>query len=86
MRGGCAGGAPRRHDLGLQPDAVHVDRTGGLPRLVQVASYATTVTFGDTVVGAAQDRVLTSTPTATGWQLTDAEVSGYVTWHPAGAG
>jgi hypothetical protein len=86
VRGGCEGGAPLRYDLGPQPNAVHVDRTGGPPRLVQVASYATTVTFGDTVVGAAQDWVLTSTPTATGWQLTDAEVSGNVNWHPAGAG
>ncbi len=44
------------------------------------------VAFGDTVVGAGQDWVFTSVPTATGWQLTDAEVGGQVNWFPATSG
>ncbi len=86
VRAGCDGSGPVRYDVGLRPNAVHVDRSGDEPRLVQVASYALHVTFGDTVVGAGQDWVFTSTPTATGWQLTDAEVSGHVNWFPATSG
>ncbi|WP_336030581.1 hypothetical protein [Geodermatophilus sp. FMUSA9-8] len=82
-RSGCDGSAPMRYDTGMHPNAVHVDRSGAQPQLVQVASYAMTVTFGDTVVGAGQDWVLTSTPTATGWHLTDAEPSANVNWFPS---
>ena len=81
-RTGCNDSAPMRYDTGIQPNAVHVDRSHAEAQLVQVASYAMNVTFGDTVVGAAQDWVFTSTPTATGWQLTDAETSANVNWFP----
>ncbi len=83
---GCDDSAPLHYDVGLAPNAVHVDRDGAEPRLVQVAGYAVEVAFGDTVVGAGQDWVLTSTPTATGWQLTDAEAGAPVTWFPVASG
>ncbi|SFP91363.1 hypothetical protein SAMN05660464_0135 [Geodermatophilus dictyosporus] len=83
VRTGCDGSGPLRYDTGGVPNAVHVDRSDGGPRLVQVASYAVTVTFGGTVVGAGQDWVLTSTPTASGWRLTDAAATAQVNWFPA---
>jgi hypothetical protein len=83
VRAGCDDSASLRYDTGPGPNAVHVDRSGDQPRLVQVASYSMDVTFGDTLVGAAQDWVLTSTATATGWQLTDVEAGAHVNWHPA---
>jgi hypothetical protein len=86
VRAGCDGSGPVRYDLGLRPNAVYVDRSGDEPLLVQVASYVVEVAFGDTVVGAGQDWVFTSAPTAGGWQLTDAEVSGHVNWFPATSG
>ncbi|WP_299958799.1 hypothetical protein [uncultured Modestobacter sp.] len=63
-----------------------MDRTGDQPRLVLVASFAMNVTFGDLVVGAGQDWTFTSEPTATGWQLVDAETVANVNWHPARPG
>ena len=62
---------------------VHVDRTGAVPALVVTGSFAMEVTLGDSEVSAGQDWVLTSVPTAAGWQLADAESNGHVNWAPA---
>ena len=82
-RSGCDDSAPMRYGSGSGPNAVHVDHSPDGAGLVQVASYAMDVTFGDTVVGAAQDWVFTSTPTAAGWRLTDAEARAHLNWFPA---
>jgi hypothetical protein len=62
---------------------VHVDRTGAVPALVVTGSFVMEVTLGDSEVSAGQDWVLTSVPTAAGWQLADAESNGHVNWAPA---
>lgn len=82
VRKGCDGSSPMKYETGLFEPAVTVDRTGTQPRLRVVASFAMNVRFGDEVVGAAQDWTFTSTPTVSGWQLTDAATTTNVNWFP----
>jgi hypothetical protein len=82
VRKGCDGSSPMKYETGLFEPAVTVDRTGTHPRLRVVASFAMNVRFGDEVVGAAQDWTFTSTPTVSGWQLTDAVTEANVNWFP----
>lgn len=78
---GCAGG-PLQTGPGPAP-TLRVDRGTGAPRLVLDAGFWLVVAFGDTRVGAGQDWTFTSTPTAAGWQLTDAAAEAQVDWFPA---
>ncbi|WP_138757418.1 hypothetical protein [Modestobacter altitudinis] len=82
VRKGCDGSSPLHYETSHRQAAVTVDRTGTRPRLRMVATCAMNVRFGDEVVGAAQDWTFTSTPTASGWLLTDAATTADVNWFP----
>jgi hypothetical protein len=79
---GCDGSSPLKYETSHRLATVTVDRSGDQTRLRVVASFAINVRFGDEVVGAAQDWTFTSTPTASGWQLTDAATKANVNWFP----
>ena len=79
---GCDDSAPLRFPHG--PMEVGPARGREVPGLRVSCACVTTVTFGTTPIGAAQDWVFTMEPGAGGWRLADVEpVMANVNWHPA---
>lgn len=82
VREGCDDSAPLRFPHGAMH--VRVAHGGDAPRLQVDCACVTTVTFGTTRIGAAQDWVLTMEQGTDGWRLADVDgVVAHVNWHPA---
>jgi hypothetical protein len=82
VRDGCDASAPLRFPHG--PLDVRVARGREVPGLSVSCACVTTVTFGTTPIGAAQDWRFTMEPGPDGWRLADVDrVVANVNWHPA---
>jgi hypothetical protein len=76
---GCAASTPVRQSTMAR---LSVDRTGGQPRLVLVASYVLNLTIGSDHVSNSEAWTFTSITTPSGWQLAGAAPEAFFDWAP----